>query len=232
MSVTVVNAEPMLRRVTDVHELQGLSHREAAARFAIDGWNVCGLGDWATVWRSPDGFLAARLSPFELAYEVFVELCRSLPDHALLPRIDFDAPLAGGGRLTVMEFMLPADGPEVEDITARWESAASDDLVGAVRREAERLNDKAASAIPYWGGIDLNPGNIMMDLYGQAKLVDLYFVPGDKVFPALEHNPAEFAARIPPGRRQYLADIACAARVWTPAEIAKYREAEAALPRT
>jgi hypothetical protein len=216
--------------MTDFDDLHVLSHREAAARFAIDGWNVCGLGDWATVWRSPDGFHAARLSPFELAYEVFVELCRNLTDHALLPRIDFDAPLVGGGRLTVMEFMLPAAESQVADITARWESAASDDPVAAVRLEAERLNDKAASLIPYWGGLELNPGNIMTDLSGQAKLVDLYFVPGDKVFPALEHNPTDFAARIPADRRKYLADIACAARVWTPAQIAKYRKAEAALP--
>jgi hypothetical protein len=201
-----------------------------AARLVIDGWSVCGVGDWATVWRSPDGFLAARVSPFELAYEVFVEMCQNLVGHELLPRIDFDAPLAGGGRLTVMEFLVPAEGPEAEVVIERWEAARDGDPVGVVRLEAERLNEKAAGAVPYWGGIDLNPRNIMLDVSGQVKVVDLFYCPGHEVFGALGDRPEEFAAQIPADRCRYVTEIGCAARVWTPAQIAFYREAVAALP--
>ncbi|THV41468.1 hypothetical protein [Glycomyces buryatensis] len=212
-------------------ELHGLSHREVASRLVLNGWSVCGVGDWATAWRSPEGFQVARVSPFELAYGVFVDLCRDLDGHALLPRIDFDAPLRGGGRVTVMEFLRPAEEPEVAAVTERWEAGAADDPVGAVRLEAERLSDKAESVIPYWGGVDLNPGNIMVDLSGQVKLVDLFFSAGHLIFSGLTQNPTEFAARIPAGHRDYITEIGCAARVWTPAEIARYGGAAAALSR-
>jgi hypothetical protein len=219
-----------MQRVDEFAELRGLSHREVAARLAIDGWSVCGVGDWATVWRSPDGFQVARVCPCELAYEVFVELCRNLAGHALLPRIDFDAPLRGGGRLTVMEFLRPADGPEVEAVMKRWQAAEACDPVSAIRFEAERLDGVAAGVIPYWGGVDLNPGNVMIDLAGQVKFVDLFYAAGEKVFAALLDNPGEFAALIPASRRQFITEIGYAARVWTPDEIAAYREAAAALP--
>jgi hypothetical protein len=42
-----------------VDEFAGVSHREVAARLVRDGWSVCGVGDWATVWRSPDGYRKA-----------------------------------------------------------------------------------------------------------------------------------------------------------------------------
>jgi hypothetical protein len=38
---------PRMHRVDEFAELQGLSHREVAARLVIDGWIVCGVGDWA-----------------------------------------------------------------------------------------------------------------------------------------------------------------------------------------
>jgi hypothetical protein len=70
----------------------------------------------------------------------------------------------------------------------------------------------------------------MIDLPGQVKLVDLFFAAGEQVFAALLDNPAEFAARIPASRRQFITDIGYAARVWTPDQITAYREAAAALP--
>ena len=167
--------------------------------------------------------------PVQLAYEVFVELCRDLAGHALLPRIEFDAPLRGGGRVTVMEFLLPAEESEVEAVIERWNAAVAEDQVGAIRLEAERLSDKAAGVVPYWGGVDLNPGNIMIDLSGQVKLVDLFFCPGHKIFTGLTQHPTEFATLIPAGHRDYITEIGCAARVWTPAEIARYGSAAAAL---
>ncbi len=214
---------PTLRRV-EFDELRGLSHREVAARLVVDGWSVCGVGDWATVWRSPDGLQAARVCPFELAYQVYVELCRNLAGHELLPRIDFDAPLLGGGRLTVMEFLLPADESLEAAVIKTWET--TDDL----RLEAERLDRIAAKEIPYWGGVDLTPGNVMIDVTGQPKLVDLFGPAGEKAFAALLDNPADFAARIPRERRQYLTEIGYAQRVWTPTQLAEYRRAAAALP--
>ncbi|MEU4198014.1 hypothetical protein AB0E69_39390 [Kribbella sp. NPDC026611] len=163
-------------------------------------------------------------------YEVFVGLCRSLAGSALLPTIEFDAPLSGGGRLTVMEFLRPAEVAEVEAVLKRWYAGESGDPVSAVRAEAERLDRVWADVIPYWGGVDLNPANVMLDLTGQIKFVDLFASAGHKMFAALVEDPAEFTARVPANRRQFMTEIGYATRVWTPAQITAYRQAASALP--
>jgi hypothetical protein len=120
-----------------------------AVRLVTDGWTVCGVEDWATVWRSPDGLPAARVCPFELAYEVFVARCRDLTGHRLLPRVDFYAALPGGGRLTVMEFLHPAEEPRSTAVLkrwsagrlGRWSAGAPGDPIDAIRAEAERLSE-------------------------------------------------------------------------------------------
>ncbi|WP_129789620.1 hypothetical protein [Promicromonospora panici] len=205
--------------------LRDLPPRDAAGRLLADGWNVCGIGDWATVWRSPDGTLAARVSPFEPAYEVFVELCRSLEGHPLLPRIDFDAPLGGGGRLTVMEFLLPVEWAEADAVVQRWAAALPDDPITQVRRTAERLDAEAAAAIPFWGGLDDNPHNVMKNASGEPKLVDLFYAAGLEIYRVLLEDPAKVAEAFAPDRREYICDIAAVARESSPDEIAALRAA-------
>jgi hypothetical protein len=211
--------------VISFETLRDLPHREAARRLLDDGWNVCGIGDWATVWRSPDGTQVARVSPFEPAYEVFVKLCRSLEGHPLLPRVDFDASLAGGGRLTVLEFLLPADRAEAAAVVERWAAAAPDDPITAVRKQAERLDAEAATAVPFWGGLDHNPANVMKNASGELKLVDLFYAAGLEIYRVLLEDPARIAEAFPPDRREYLLDIAAVARMSTPDEIAALRTA-------
>ena len=205
--------------------LRRLPHREAAGRLLADGWNVCGVGDWATVWRSPDGTQVARISPFEPAYEVFVDLCRGLEGHPLLPRIDFDAPLPGGGRLTVLEFLLPVDAAEANGVVERWAAALPDDPVSEVRRKAEQLDADAATSIPFWGGLDHNPGNVMRNASGDLKLVDLFYAAGLEIYRVLREDPAKIAEAFPADRREYICDIAAVARMSAPGEMAALRAA-------
>ncbi|MFD2797025.1 hypothetical protein ACFS27_25940 [Promicromonospora vindobonensis] len=202
-----------------------LPHREAAGRLLADGWNVCGLGDWATVWRSPDGTQVARVSPFEPAYEVFVNLCRGLEGHPLLPRIDFDAPLPGGGRLTVMEFLLPVDPAVADGVVERWAAGQPDDPISEVRRRAEQLDAEAATSIPFWGGLDHNPGNVMKNASGEIKLVDLFYAAGLEIYRVLLEDPAKIAEAFAADRRQDLCDIAAVARSSAPDELAALRAA-------
>jgi hypothetical protein len=209
--------------LSDPAALAELRHREAAGWLLADGWNVCGVGDWATVWRSPDGALAARVSPFEPAYEVFVHLCRALPGNPLLPRIALDSPLEGGGRLTVMEALAPAEKDAAAEVWKRWDAAAADDPVTAVRREAERLDAEAAETIPYWGGLDRNPNNVMATAAGEPRLVDLFYVRGLVIYGELLKDPANVLASFPPDRRRYLAEIGAVVRLSTPEEIAAFR---------
>lgn len=219
--------------LSDPAALAELNHREAAGWLLADGWNVCGVGDWATVWRSPDGVLAARVSPFEPAYEVFVHLCRALPGNPLLPRIELDSALEGGGRLTVMEALVPAGKDAVAEVWKRWDEADADDPVTAVRREAERLDAEVAETIPYWGGLDRNPGdprnsgNVMAASTGEPRLVDLFYAKGLEIYPELLADPSKVLAAFPPGRRRYMAEIAAVVRMSTPEEIAAIRKAAA-----
>jgi hypothetical protein len=213
---------------SDPAALAELNHREAAGWLLADGWNVCGAGDWATVWRSPDGELAARVSPFEPAYGVFVRLCRALAGNPLLPRIELDAPLEGGGRLTVMEFLVPTDKDRAAEVWRRWDAEA-EGPIAAVRAEAEQLNAEAAEAVPYWGGLDRNPSNVMATPAGEPRLVDLFYANGLEIYADLLADPAKVLARFPAGQRRHMAEIGAVVRLSQPEEIARIRAA-AALP--
>ncbi|THV28361.1 hypothetical protein [Glycomyces paridis] len=209
--------------------LRGLHHREAAGRLAVAGWGVCGVGDWAVVWRSPDGRVVARVCAFEPAYGVFVELCRRLEGHAVLPRIDFDAELAGGGRVTVMEHLAPAETEEREAVLARWDAAEPGDPVAAVRAAAEALDAEAAREVPFWGGLDRNPGNVMRRASGEPVLVDLFYANGLDIYKALVEDPAAVAAAFPAERREFICEIAVIARESSPEQIAALRAAAASI---
>jgi hypothetical protein len=214
---------------SDPAALAALNHREAAGWLLADGWNVCGVGDWATVWRSPDGALAARVSPFEPAYAVFVHLCRALPGNPLLPRIELDSPLEGGGRLTVMEALVPVEKDTAAEVWKRWDQADPADPVAAVRAEAERLDAEAAQAVPYWGGLDRNPGNVMATLSGEPRLVDLFYAKGLEIYGELLKDPANVLAAFPPDRRRHMAEIGAVVRLSSPDEIAALRALAAGL---
>ncbi|MEU5156855.1 hypothetical protein [Glycomyces sp. NPDC021274] len=209
---------------SDPTALAELNHREAAGWLLADGWNVCGVGDWATVWRSPDGELAARVSPFEPAYGVFVRLCRALAGNPLLPRIELDAPLEGGGRLTVLEFLVPTDKDRAAEVWRRWD-ADVEGPVAAVRAEAEKLSAEAAEAVPYWRGLDRNPSNVMATPAGEPRLVDLFYAEGLEIYTDLLADPAKVLARFPAEQRKYMAEIGAVMRLSQPGEIAAMRSA-------
>lgn len=206
-------------------ELRALTHRDVAGRLLAAGWDVCGLGDWAFVWRSPDGGQVARVCAFEPAYGVFVRLCRGLEGHSMLPRVDFDAELPGGGRVTVMEALLPADPATRKAVTARWDAADPADPVAAVRAEAERLDAAAAAASPFWGGLDRNPSNVMRRASGGPVFVDLFYAEGPEIYRALLEDPAAVAAAFPAERRAFICEIAVLARESSPEELAALRAA-------
>ncbi|GAB4005356.1 hypothetical protein GCM10029992_53000 [Glycomyces albus] len=213
--------------VIDFAEFEGLDHRQVSARLLADRWTVCGLGEWATVWRSPDGGQAARVCPFEPGYHVFVELCRRLAGHRLLPRVDFDAALSGGGRVTVMEFLYRSERSLYEQVRGRWEAGAGE--FGAVREAARRLDAGARESLPFWGGLDLNPHNVMTTFSGEVKLVDLYFMSGEELYAALLRDPVAFAEVIPAERCEYLTEIAFIAQNSTPEELFELRRCAAAV---
>lgn len=97
------------------------SYREALADLLGLGWLPCGVGDWAVALRSPGGSHAARVCPFDPAYQGFLELCRRRGGNRYLPRVDLEAALAGGGSLTVLEFLAAAPDTAATALVRRWE---------------------------------------------------------------------------------------------------------------
>jgi hypothetical protein len=219
----------MLPGMVDFQDFHGLTHREAAGRLLAAGWDVCGIGDWAVVWRSPDGAQVARVCAFEPAYGIFVRLCRGFAAHPMLPRIDFDTALVGGGRLTAMEFLLPAEPADAERVLARWDAASPDDPVTALRLAAELLNAEAAEAVPFWGDLDRNPRNVMRRASGDLVLVDLFYAAGPEIYKVLLKDPAKIAENFPPEQRAHIDEIAAVARYSDPEEITALRAAAASI---
>lgn len=89
----------------------GRSYRDALTDLLDLGWLPCGIGDWAIALRSPGGFHAARVCPFDPAYQGFLELCRRSRGNRYLPRVGLEITLAGAGSLTVLEFLPPRRPP-------------------------------------------------------------------------------------------------------------------------
>ena len=65
-------------------------HRVAARALEEAGWQPCGTGDWAFVFRSPSGTRAARLSPFDPCAPYTARFYREIGQ-----KIDKDFPRCG-----------------------------------------------------------------------------------------------------------------------------------------
>lgn len=91
-----------------------------------DGWRFVAAGDWAVVLRDRTSRYAARISPFELAYQHFVDLCRRYPSNRWLPEIYAATDLEGGGHVTVMELLTSRTVPDDDRPDPVWASEASD----------------------------------------------------------------------------------------------------------
>ena len=163
---------------------------------------------------SPDGKRAARVSPWDAAYRLHAERCLGARN-PYLPRIDAIAPVGALGHVVMMERLHPAPedaaaalcaalvtagdsgwpAPEGLDVSAM----AGDPDVAALRRHVRALDDEGARTLPFWGGLDVRPGNVMADAGGQLKLIDPVFVAGRKIIAAIEARDRAALARLPPG---------------------------------
>ena len=178
------------------------------------GWAQLATGDWSWVLASPDGKLAARITPWDAAYQLHAERCMGARNR-YLPRIDAIAPVGALGRLVLMERLFPAAEAEAAALCAAlvevgdsgWRAPenldisahAADPEIAALRRHLAALNQEGARTLPFWGGLDIRPGNVMADAAGQLKLVDPVFVAGPKIIAAIEARDAAALRRLPPG---------------------------------
>ena len=168
------------------------SAADARLAFERSGWRLVGTGDWS--WVFVDDRLAARITPFDPAYRMFVDFCRAGPPNRHLPRIERVLPLLRDGYVVVMARLYPADEKAAQRFcralgianesgyaTPQGVEADADEDIAALRPRLRALLAEGARRFALWGGSDIRPGNILADAAGQLKLIDPVFVRGKTI---------------------------------------------------
>ena len=201
-----------------------LSPRQVLAELAGAGWVPCGVGDWAVALRSPEGYVAARVCPFDPAYWAFVDLCRECAGNRWLPRIELAADLEGGGSVVFLEFVVPVGHPVVKDFAEQWQARDGDPEFQEVSRAAQRIHAQYRKLTPWWGRCDLDDEHIY-SAAGLPVLLDVYCMAGSDLYNAILEDVTEVHRRIPRERMRYALDIPYIARENSAAEILALRVA-------
>ena len=189
-----------------------LDHRFARTQLERLGWEMCGQGDWAFVYRSPGGRFVARVSPFEPGYGYFVDLCEGCAGNRYVPRVELATRLEGGGHLAVLEHLDVPDERVVERFLRRWEhpeEAEADADLRALRHEVDAIDSWGRQNVRWWGPrVDIGERHVLLSKDGYPKLIDLFFVEGDDLLDELINDPQEFARHMPLDQCRYILDIA------------------------
>jgi len=192
------------------------------------GWQLAARGDWAWVYRSPDGARAARLCAYDPAYRLHLRHCQRHAGNPYLPSVLELRDFEGGGHLTVLPWLQASDQTAAYELGARLGFAANARAhFGAARAQALELEGQGDPALreirailgqmiadgerelPFFGGVDLRPANILCTPQGQLQLIDTIFVAGREIIAALHRDPAAVARRIAPVHLRAWLQIAC-----------------------
>ncbi|MFC7620276.1 hypothetical protein [Microlunatus sp. GCM10028923] len=169
------------------------------------GWVRFAQGDQAYAYRSPAGRLVARVSPFELGYDDFVELCQRCAGHRHLPRVELASPLEGGGHLTILEHLSEPDPGAVRRFLWQCQHPEeADPDLRSLRREVDVIDDRGRRQVRGWVGIDLGERHVLRSSDGNLKVLDLF---GVDVLQQLIKDPHGFARSMPADRCRYLLDL-------------------------
>ena len=201
------------------------SYLEALTDLLDLGWLPCGVGDWAIALRSPGGMHAARVCPFDPAYQGFLELCRRCSNSRYLPRVDLEAALAGGGSVTVLEFLATAPDAAATTLVRQWEEDQGDAELAAVKTTALAIDEEYRARVPWWDGIDINPGNIRLSADGGLRLIDIFCMDGAALYGQVLTDAAVVRHRLPETDGGQLLEIPYLARETGPPELLALQEA-------
>lgn len=179
------------------------------------GWSLAARGDWAWVYRSPDGTKAARLCPYDPAHRLFLRCCERYAGDPFLPTLLEVRELLGGGYLSVTPWLDEVSEPEADELAARLgyplkaherlgaarvhqleAEGARDPALRDIRRILDELVANAQRSLPFFGGADLRAPNVRKTSEGQLQLIDPIFVAGREIIAALRRDAMAVAQRI------------------------------------
>lgn len=147
------------------------------------------MGDWSWIYRSPDGDEVLRVTPFDPGYEVFVELCRALPDHPHLPRLAEATAHREGGYSARLEYLQKVPAAIAEAFLEEMAAAPPSTPLGTLRIEMTRIGGRAA--VPLFAGIDGNPTNVLRrPRDGRLVFIDAYWLRGPALLEVVRNDPA------------------------------------------
>jgi hypothetical protein len=205
-------------------------HHSVERALTAAGWVPCGAGDWAIALRSPDGRLAARISPFDPTGPYAAALYSEAAATRQVPALFAHRRLAGGGDLQIMEWLSPV--PEHE--AAEFHRAIRERLPAVAELTAviDRVHERAKRELPWCGPLDHNPTNVMRAADGRLVVMDLFFADGPALYATAAANPGAVVTRIPEAERRFMTEIPLAASgPWKPGEQAAMRAGLAAADR-
>ncbi|TDD61867.1 hypothetical protein E1263_05630 [Kribbella antibiotica] len=193
--------------VDEVDALVGADadYRDAERAFLAAGWTPCGVGDWAFALRSPDGQRAVRISPFDPAGPYVAEIYRQAAHTRQVPRLFVHRRLAGGGDLSVMEWLSAV--PEPEAVAFHRAIAERAPEVAEVAEVIRRVHERAQAELPWCGPLDVNPDNVMRTADGRLVIADVFSAAGPELYRTAAEDPQLVVARIPEPERRFMADI-------------------------
>ncbi len=201
-------------------DLDGLLTPDTTWRQAVDtlqqhGWTPCGTGDWAVALRSPSGALAARISPFDPAGPYSAELYQLAAHTGRVPRLVGHRVLAGGGDLTVMEYLEPV--PEAEAVAFHEALRARRPDLAELVDLVETVHARGAAEQPWWGPLDDNPANVMRGADGRLVVADLYYPDGPHLYAAVRDDPDRVVRDYPEHLRRHMTELPLASSgPWDP----------------
>lgn len=191
-----------------------LTAPEAIASLTREGWREIAQGDWSCVFASPDGAVAVRVTPWDDAYLMHAEHCMANPGATHLPNVAGIFQLAGPAYAVYMQRLYPVEIARAEIFCAalgfprdtdKAETTPDPREVAALSAMPEVARTRAildalfvrAVALPFFGGSDIRPGNLMQDAAGTIKVIDPIFVAGPKILAAIEAGDAAALRQIP-----------------------------------
>jgi hypothetical protein len=190
-------------------------HRDAERALRAAGWTPCGAGDWAIALRSPDGALAARISPFDPTGPYAAALYREAAHTRQVPVLYAHRRLTGGGDLQLLEWLRPVAPDEAAAFHRAIAGPAPEmaELAGVVRR----VHERARRELPWCGPLDHNPANVMRAADGRLVVIDLFYADGPDLYATAAADPDRFVALIPEAERRFMTEIPLAASgPWEP----------------
>lgn len=190
---------------------QGGTAGEACEALRDAGWREVGRGDWCWVFSDPADEVAARVTPWDRAYRLHVDICRRHPGNPFLQRIDSVVDLAAGGYVTFMERLWPPNETQALALChalgfgndSGWDwteraAAAFPETPALAELRAILAEERAegAATLPFWSGSDISPKNVMADANGQLKVIEAFFESGWKIVEAINTGAPDLPQRM------------------------------------